>query len=121
MTNEKLLSFAMSRADVDGDLYERDADIIEYTLDNMPFTIPELCGLKPVDRSEAALVLNGESYTAEKISISDIAKMRVTSNYAISDVHFIIRDAESNIVFNAMYAALTEDIDRNTPVLLLKN
>ena len=40
-TKEELLSFAMSRADVDGDLYERDAEIIEYLLNNMPFTIPE--------------------------------------------------------------------------------
>ena len=87
----------------------------------MPFTVKELCGLKPVDKSEVELVLSDEKYTADHIKADELGKMNIKSNYAISDTHFIIIDENGNEVFSAMYAALAEDIDRDAPVESLKN
>lgn len=87
----------------------------------MPFTLKELCGQKSVDRSEVSLLLSDESYNASYIKASEIENMRITSNYAISDTHFIIIDSNGNEVFSAMYGALAEDIEREKSVDVLKN
>ena len=87
----------------------------------MPFTLPELCGQKRVERSEIGLFLSDEAYGADQIKLADIANMTVKCNYPISDVHFIVKDGEGNEVFSAMYAALTEDIERTASAKVLKN
>lgn len=86
----------------------------------MPFTVKELFGLKAVDKSEIALILSDEAYTDDYVKTSDLKQMTIKSNYPISDAHFIIIDEDGNEVFNAMYAALTEDIDRVAPAESLK-
>lgn len=92
-----------------------------FTAGYMPVTVPELCGLAPVDRSEAHLYLEDEVYAEDKVNAKKLEKMRVKSNYAISDLHFIIRDKDENEVFCVMYAALSEDIVRTASVKVLKD
>ena len=87
----------------------------------LPFTLPELCGLAPVDKSEVGLYKSGEIYNAEEIKASDLKTMTVESNYPISDLHFIVRDEAENLLFSAMYGAHTEDDqNRDSGVAALK-
>lgn len=110
-----------------GDVVNGEVKEMKWTFDYllrvgyMPFTLKELCGQKPVDRSEVALFLADEVYTADRIMASELVNMSIKSNYAISDTHFIITDADGNELFSAMYAALAEDIEREKPVEVLKN
>lgn len=76
----------------------------------MPFTIPELCGQDKVEKSEVGLYKANVLYTEDTIKASELRNMNVKSNYAISDIHFIIRDENGNEIFNAMYAELGNDV-----------
>ena len=91
-----------------------------YKVGYMPFTIKELCGLKAVDKSKVALFLSDEVYTEDNVKTTDLKQMTIESNYPISDAHFIVMDENGVEMFSAMYAALTEDIDRVAPAASLK-
>jgi hypothetical protein len=110
-----------------GDIVNGDVWDMKWSFDDlfrmgyMPFTVKELCGMKKVDASEVELLLSDEVYAADQIKADNLKQMRIKSNYAISDTHFIIIDESGHEVFSAMYAALTEDIDRVSPVTSLKN
>ena len=80
-----------------------------YSKGFLPFTLPELAGTDPVDKAEVTLNLSGKPYTAEEIKASELKNMTVKSNYAISDLHFTIRDKDGKQVFTAMYAKPASD------------
>ncbi|MBQ3075083.1 MAG: hypothetical protein IJC26_03355 [Clostridia bacterium] len=60
----------------------------------LPWTLPELVGLDPVEKSETTF-----SFTeSDTISIEQLKSANVTSNYAISDAYVRILDAEGKEV-----------------------
>lgn len=65
----------------------------------LPFTIPELVGTDDFEEPEVRF-----SHKSETITMSELQNKTITSNYAISDVHFTVKDKEGNVVFTAMYA-----------------
>ena len=72
----------------------------------LPFTIPELLGTDPVEAPEIKF-----NHTADKISLStELTKLTVFANYAISDIHINIKDASGNQVYSAMYCKVGNDI-----------
>ena len=107
-TKEELLSFAMSRADVDGDLYEKDAEIIEYLLNNMPFTIPE---------GNAATVL-GEEYAQ---NIKGDVQVKIVDDGAVVttvDLTYTLAGDGANLADSVMTVKVvyTYDLERITIV-----
>ena len=81
-----------------------------YERGKLPFTIPELCGEAPVESTTVELSDANGVYSASTIKASEMNSMTIGSNYAISDIHFIIRDEDGNELFNAMYAKYAEKI-----------
>ena len=81
-----------------------------YDAGKLPFTIPELCGTDPIETTTIELSVSGEVYSSDTIKASEMSSMMIESNYAISDIHFIIRDEDGNELFNAMYAKYAEKI-----------
>ena len=67
----------------------------------LPFTAPELVGQDPVEKATASLSFTQSSITVAQLSASSTT---VKSNYAISDVHFTVRDASGNETYIGMYA-----------------
>ena len=60
----------------------------------LPWTLPELVGLDPVEKSETTF-----SFTeGDTITIDQLKNASVTSNYAISDTYVIILDADGKEV-----------------------
>ena len=77
----------------------------------LPFTIPELCGQDTVEKTEIGLYnKSNELFTGDTIKASELKTMTMKCNYAISDIHFIIRDSEGNEVFNTMYAKFANNV-----------
>ena len=60
----------------------------------VPFTFGEFQGTDPVEETECNF-----SYTGDTITVSDLFKTKVTSNYGISDVYAIVKDSEGNEVY----------------------
>jgi len=81
-----------------------------YNAGSLPFTIPELCGQAEVEKAEAGLYKSADLYTAATVKVKDLDDLIVRSNYAISDIHFIIRDENGNELFNSMYAKLGNNV-----------
>ena len=81
-----------------------------YAKGKLPFTIPELCGGDSVESAEVEISDENGLYSADTIKASEMSLMTIESNYAISDIHFIIRDENGNELFNAMYAKYAEKI-----------
>ena len=76
----------------------------------IPFTIPEFIGTDPVEKSTAGIYKSNVLYTDATVKAGDLKSMYVKSNYAISDLHFIIRDENGNELFNKMYALQGTDV-----------
>ncbi len=66
-----------------------------YTDGYIPFTIAELNKEDPVEKAEVSTTLTGDSVT-----FSQLQKESVTSNYAISHIKVVIKDAAGKTVFN---------------------
>ncbi|MBE6713212.1 MAG: hypothetical protein E7580_06810 [Ruminococcaceae bacterium] len=84
-----------------GDAYLRQGNVdAKKTFEKMfsqsmiPFTLPELIGIDPVEKSETTF-----SFTeGDTISVEQLKTASVTSNYAISDAYVVILDAEGKEV-----------------------
>jgi len=76
----------------------------------LPFTVPELCGKARVDVPEVELYKENETFTEAAVKVSELKNMTVKSNYAISDIHFIIKDENGAELFNAMYADYANEV-----------
>ena len=66
----------------------------------------------PVESTTVELSDANGVYSASTIKASEMSLMTIESNYAISDIHFIIRDENGNELFNAMYAKYAEKIQK---------
>lgn len=77
----------------------------------LPFTVPELVGKSLIERTRIGLYdAENEAYKEKVIKASELKGMTIQSNYAISDIHFIIRDENGNELFNSMYAFVANDV-----------
>ena len=65
-----------------------------YSTHYVPFTFGEFQGTDPVEETVCEF-----SYTGDTITVSDLFKTKVTSNYGISDVYAIVKDSEGNEVY----------------------
>lgn len=63
----------------------------------IPFTFAELNKQKPVEKSVTSM-----DYSGETINLEQLANAKVTCNYCISDITFVIRDEAGNQVFRSM-------------------
>lgn len=59
----------------------------------VPFTFPELLGTDPVEEVACSTSIKGDT-----VSRNDLPKVKVTSNYYISDVHLYVYDEAGNEV-----------------------
>ena len=73
----------------------------KYLYDNgyLPFTAPELVGKDPVETATVTF-----SHQKTTITVSELSSANVTSNYAISDVHFYVKNSSGNEEYIGMYA-----------------
>jgi len=76
----------------------------------LPFTIPELAGTDPIEKVSLELYKSNTLYTDSAVKVGDLKSMTIKCNYAISDIHFIIRDENGNEIFNAMYPKFANDV-----------
>ena len=79
----------------------------------LPFTVPELIGLDPIEEAEV-----GFSHEGSTITMYELSAASVTSNYFISDIHFTVKDKSGNETYIGMYASSTEDYLDYTPTVL---
>lgn len=81
----------------------------------IPFSLPELDGRATVEPSVTTLSYTGEG----SITLTDLKESHVTSNYGISDVYIVIKDASAKEVFRRVARASTaavKDIDLSKSV-----
>ncbi len=74
----------------------------------IPFTFAELVGQKPVDESVTSM-----SYTGKTATVAQLTGATVTSNYSISDITIVVKDADGNQVYRNLVAS--NDFDRYKP------
>lgn len=66
----------------------------------IPFTFAELVGKKVVDESITTM-----DYTGKTITVDQLSKAAITSNYNISDVTIVVKDAAGNPVYRKLTAS----------------
>ncbi len=87
-----------------------------YNSGYIPFTMAELNKIDPVEKSETVMSYNGDSITVEQLSTA-----KITSNYPVSDVTTIIKDAKGNQVYRKMMPAHLQGIKKEADVSLAVN
>ena len=72
----------------------------------LPFTAPELVGLDPVEKATATI-----SHKKSTVTLDELYNIKVTSNYAISDVNFSVKDDAGNETYIGMFGKTTGSLN----------
>lgn len=65
----------------------------------LPFTFAEWTGADPIEETEYGITLNNQEFTADTITMDEIFKLKVTSNYYIMDLYAEFRNANGVEVY----------------------
>ena len=85
-----------------------------YVLGYMPFTLPEFTGADDVELATAGVVLNG-AVPDNSVSISELKKMNITSNYPISYYTVSVKDTAGAVLYTEnVYVTAKGDINIKT-------